>query len=104
MMQGGKRLLVLAIVESTLFLVLFVALLLGAAGTLHAPMLWVYLAVNAALYYLSLGLVYARSPDLLQERMRPGAGEQDKVSIAVMIVMLLLHYAIAGFDVGRYHW
>lgn len=84
--------------------VIFGAALFGAAGTAHVPAFWAYLALMLCLSLLALVLVYRRSPDLIAERMRPGEGEQDKVFILTAKIMLPLSFAIAGLDVGRYHW
>jgi len=53
---------------------------------------------------LTLILVHRRSPDLIRERMRPGEGEQDKVTLRSGMLLFALHFVIAGLDVGRFHW
>jgi protein-S-isoprenylcysteine O-methyltransferase Ste14 len=96
--------LILAIAETLGFVVVAGAILFGAAGTIHVPSFWLYLGVSTVLYLLALGLIYLRSPDLIQERLHPGAGEKDKVSIAAMVALLALDFGIAGLDLGRFHW
>ncbi len=44
-------------------------LLFGTAGTIDAPIPWIYLAMMALLCALALVLVYLRSPDLLREKL-----------------------------------
>jgi protein-S-isoprenylcysteine O-methyltransferase Ste14 len=67
-------------------------------------MFWVYLAVMIVPGLLFLLLLYRRSPDLIKERLRPGPGEQDKFTIAILVLAMVTHWGIAGLDVGRFHW
>jgi protein-S-isoprenylcysteine O-methyltransferase Ste14 len=58
---------------------------------------------------MALGLIFslalARSnPGLIAERMKPGPGEQDRVTKIVGLLVLLLQLILAGLDAGRYHW
>jgi protein-S-isoprenylcysteine O-methyltransferase Ste14 len=93
-----------ALIATIVAYVIFGAALFGAAGTLQAPAFWLYLALMLGLSLLVLILLYRRSPDLIEERMRPGEGEQDKVFIVAAKLILPFAFVIAGLDVGRYHW
>jgi protein-S-isoprenylcysteine O-methyltransferase Ste14 len=76
----------------------------GAAGRLDLPMAWSYLvAVTGA----SVGFIPAlerHSPGLVAERMRPGPGERDRVSVPVFVGGLTGMWIIGGLDAGRFHW
>lgn len=58
------------------------------------------------LFGLALAALFARKPDVLEERVRPGPGMKwwDKVFFAVYIPTFLAILAIASLDAGRYHW
>lgn len=96
--------LVFAVVSTMVFYAVLGVILFGSAGTIAVPMFWVYLTELTALSLLTVGLVYRVSPDLIQERMHPGKGEQDKGGIQKASLLFVLHFGIAGLDVGRYHW
>lgn len=75
--------------------------LFTAAGRLDVPEFWAYLAILA----LSTGTILTViSPDLLDERIRPGSGGVDRNLRWLNVVTLSITLAIAGADVGRYHW
>jgi hypothetical protein len=69
-----------------IYLVAMAAVLFGAAGTFAAPMFWAYLAVFAVLCVAASVAVYLLSPDLVKERLRPGEGEQDRVTVRALNV------------------
>ncbi|NLA12095.1 MAG: isoprenylcysteine carboxylmethyltransferase family protein [Firmicutes bacterium] len=78
-----------------------------AAGRLDLPRGWLYYLLAAA---LSLGgnllLVY-RSPELLNERGRPGENTKslDKVLLLLLFgTNLIALPLVAGLDSGRFHW
>ena len=86
------------------YLVAMAADLFGAAGTLAVPMFWAYLAVFAVLCVAASVAVYLLSPDLVKERVRPGEGEQDRVTVRALNVLMFAQLLLAGLDVGRLHW
>ena len=86
------------------YLAAMAAVLFGAAGTLAVPMFWAYLALFAVLCVGASAAVYLRSPDLLRERVRPGEGEQDRVSVRALNLLMFVQLLLAGLDVGRLHW
>jgi protein-S-isoprenylcysteine O-methyltransferase Ste14 len=90
----------IAIIQTSVFLVLTAVVLFGAAGTIAILAFWLYLIVLATASVIGLLVI---DPDLARERMRPGGRRLS--SIYVVIAMLpFLHWAIAGLDRGRLHW
>jgi protein-S-isoprenylcysteine O-methyltransferase Ste14 len=86
------------------YLVAMAAVLFGAAGTLAAPMFWAYLGLFAALCVVASAAVYLLSPDLVRERVRPGEGEQDRVTVRALNLLMFAQLLLAGLDVGRLRW
>ena len=86
------------------YLVAMAAVLFGAAGTLAVPMFWAYLAVFSVLCLAASAAVYLLSPDLVKERVRPGEGEQDRVTLRALNLLMFAQLLLAGLDVGRLHW
>ncbi len=67
-------------------------------------MAWAYFATNVV-FGLAFSILLARTdPGLFAERMKPGPGEQDRVTRLVGLVLLLLQVILAGMDAGRFHW
>jgi protein-S-isoprenylcysteine O-methyltransferase Ste14 len=86
------------------YLVAMAAVLFGAAGTLAVPMFWGYLVLFAVLCLGASAAVYLLSPDLVKERVRPGEGEQDRVTVRALNLLMFVQLLLAGLDVGRLHW
>jgi protein-S-isoprenylcysteine O-methyltransferase Ste14 len=85
----------------SIMIAIFGALLFGVAGRIDIPAFWVYLslmALSAPFMYLAAG------PDLMRERLKPPPGGKDQLVRILAIPIMLAHLAIAGLDVGRYHW
>jgi hypothetical protein len=40
----------------------------------------------------------------VKERVRPGEGEQDRVSVRALNLLMFVQLLLAGLDVGRLHW
>src|SRR6267378_3078351 len=74
--------------------------LFGAAGRLGLPMFWAYLAVLATAL---LVLVFTIDPDLARERVRPAPGGVDHALRFLAPLLMTIHLAAAGLDVGRLH-
>jgi protein-S-isoprenylcysteine O-methyltransferase Ste14 len=96
--------LALATAFSLLVFAAMAALLFVTAGRCDLPALWVYLAVTILPSLFVLLLLNRRSPDLIKERLHPGPGEQDRISIVLLSFALAIHLGLAGLDVGRVHW
>jgi len=79
------------LLQNTIFVVAFGALLFASAGTLHWPAAWVFLAVSATLGP-ACGLWLAKTdPALLAERMRPTfQADQPAADKKFMLVFVLV--------------
>jgi protein-S-isoprenylcysteine O-methyltransferase Ste14 len=86
------------------FFGLMAGILFASAGRWDLPMFWAYIGVMAVFSSLGYLWVYRHSPDLIKERLHPGPGERDRLSIGLLYVTLAAHWVIAGLDVGRWHW
>jgi protein-S-isoprenylcysteine O-methyltransferase Ste14 len=89
-----------AYIKSVLFLVPTAIVLFASAGTVAIVGFWIYLAIYAAAFVVSLVIL---DPDLLRERMRPG-GKRLPMALHAVTVVLFVHWIIAGLDRGRFHW
>src|ERR1700730_15293169 len=65
------------------------------------PFLWAYGAIVAVVVIVAL-LTMDRG--LLRERLRPAPRGKDRHLRAVLAPFALAHFAIAGLDVGHFHW
>ncbi len=83
------------------FLVVFGGAVFGAAGRWDIPMFWAYLIVVMTMMMLAM---IGADRDLMKERAKPGPGGQDHAMRWLLIAVMLVHMAVAGADVGRYHW
>jgi protein-S-isoprenylcysteine O-methyltransferase Ste14 len=88
-----------ASVQSLLFVLMLGATLFGAAGRIDIVEFWVYVAIVAAVSALSLAIL---DPGLMQERMRPG-GRRVGLRFLPIVILMFLHWAVAGLDRGRLH-
>jgi protein-S-isoprenylcysteine O-methyltransferase Ste14 len=68
---------------------------------LDLPFFWAYLGVWMA---ASLVGSFVVDPSLAMERIRPGPGGKDYSTVVVGVPLLLGQFAVAGLDVGRFHW
>ena len=75
-----------------------------SAGRTDLVMFWAYLVIMLVPSLSTVVVVSGRQPDQRRAQMRPGAGNWDRFSVPVAVVMALAHFVIAGLDVGRYHW
>jgi protein-S-isoprenylcysteine O-methyltransferase Ste14 len=91
-----KRALLVVVYLAALFGILF-----GCAGRFDLPFFWAWIAVLLAVWIVAAGCM---DPDLMKERMRPGAGGIDRRLRFVAMPFGIAHLAIAGLDVGRFHW
>lgn len=76
-------------------------LLFGFAGRFDIAAFWAYLLLLAA----AMPVMYvAAGPELMRERIKPPPGGKDQLIRILAIPIMLAHLAIAGLDVGRFHW
>ena len=95
------------IIRTTIWLILLAVLLFGAAGTIHWPQAWIYLAWAAAVSFGGGFWLARHDPGLFNERLgslvqRDQKG-WDKIFMGVMLVFWFSWIALMGLDV-RYHW
>lgn len=83
------------------FEVLLTTIFVSAAGTWNVPWFWAVIAVHAVMVS---SMFVMMSPELRAERMHPGPGGKDGAMRFIAIPFILGHIAVAGLDVGRYHW
>ena len=83
------------------FPIVLLGVLFGSAGRLDLPWMWVYAGIMCC---SALAACFLLEADLKAERMRPGPGEKDRLTIRLMLPVLLVHWVVAGLDVGRFHW
>ena len=102
--MSDLRYFVLGLGSLVVYLVAMAAALFGAAGTFAVPMFWAYLVLFAVLCVGASAAVYLLSPDLVKERVRPGEGEQDRVTVRALNLLMFAQLLLAGLDVGRLHW
>ena len=89
---------------SIVFYLLTTFLYFLCADRFDLPLAWCYFLLNVVLGLGTVAIADSRSPGFAQERLKPAAGEQDRVFKPVGSVCSLTVLAIAGLDVGRFHW
>jgi protein-S-isoprenylcysteine O-methyltransferase Ste14 len=87
-------------VQSAAFLILAAVALFASAGDIQILSFWLYLAIYAAVFIVSLLIL---DPDLVRERMRPG-GKRPPLALWLFTLVMVLHWVMAGLDRGRFHW
>jgi len=88
-------------IRGTLFPLVMVGVLFGCAGRLDLPLLWAYVGV----YVVAMIVVWAAtSPSLRAERIHPGPGERDKLTLRVTIPLIFVQWILAGLDGGRWQF
>ncbi len=88
----------------TLSLIFFLS-----AGRWDLPFAWAYwgMWIGWCMTALVALVVSKNFRALAKERSRPGLGSIEKnipVLIVLSIIVLVSHWAVAGLDVGRFHW
>jgi protein-S-isoprenylcysteine O-methyltransferase Ste14 len=79
----------------------FIAVLLfGCAGRFDIAPFWEYLVACTVSFTVAACVI---DPELLQERVRPG-GQPLKFRYYALLLPPIVHWCIAGLDVGRFHW
>ena len=97
-----------AVIQFTLFVVLFPCVLFPAAGRLDWPIAWVYVALHILSALASRLIVLRISPDLLVERARSLDAERGKswdrplVLLAALVGPMTI-WIVAGLD-ERWNW
>jgi protein-S-isoprenylcysteine O-methyltransferase Ste14 len=89
-----------ASVRSLAFIILLAVTLFGTTSRFDIVEFWVYIGIVAAVSTLSLTML---DPDLMQERMRPG-GRRVGWHFLPLIVLIFVHWAVAGLNRGHLHF
>lgn len=93
-----------AVIATVFYYVASALLYFLAAGRWNLPLAWLYFLIN---FLVGLGLVIVigiKDPGLLQERLKPAPGEQDKLYRPFATALALIQLIVAGIDAGRRHW
>src|ERR1700724_2102067 len=86
--------------QTLIFCAVIGLVLFGSAGRFDIAPFWEYLFVCTVTFVVAALVI---DPALYQERARPG-GQPLKLRYYALLLPLLVHWCIAGFDVGRFHW
>lgn len=91
--------------EGTAFVILVSVAIFLTAGRVDYWQGWLYTAANVIAYFMTVIRMW-RHPELIQERLRPGAGWKlwDKVFIVVLVLLLGATLTIGTLDTGRFKW
>ena len=75
------------------------------AGRLSYWQAWAY-GASGLLFGLVVAVLFARKPDVIEERVRPGPGMKwwDRVFFALYLPSFLAILVVAALDTGRHHW
>lgn len=92
---------IFGLLSGVLFVGLMGALLFGCAGRCDLPLFWAYLGVWTVACLVG---PLVMDPTLLKERLRPGPGGQDYLTVVACAPAWLSQLGVAGLDVGRFHW
>ncbi len=77
-----------------------------AAGTLLWTRAWAYLAVGLACLAANASIVFYCNPRAIVERNRKHEDTKsfDKILTAIIAVMTIMTWVVAGLDAGRFRW
>jgi protein-S-isoprenylcysteine O-methyltransferase Ste14 len=111
-MQDGNRQFSIAMIKQLLIasVMLAVQIIIFAVSAGSAPdsRPWLYFVVAFAHYFISIAVQYKFNPQLLVRRLktkRTGSKMWDEILMRISnLTVIVLIPAIAGLDVGRFHW
>jgi len=90
----------LLIIQMTIFFI--------SAGHIRLLRPWIFFGASFAQYMVSTAVQYKLNPELLVQRLkrkREGSKRWDEILLRVSNLMVLIAVpAIAGLDIGRFHW
>lgn len=97
------------ILRGYLGLIMQAAILFVSAGHVNMLGAWIYVGTIVVHYTVSLAVLAKLAPELLnvreEKRFREGTKSWDKVLLAAYgIIGVYGLLAVAGLDVGRFHW
>jgi protein-S-isoprenylcysteine O-methyltransferase Ste14 len=92
---------ILSNIKILIFPVVMVVALFGSAGRWDLPFVWAY----TALWFISTVTGhFTIDPGLRRERLHAGPGDMDRITGWFVLPVLVIHWLIAGWDIGRFHW
>jgi protein-S-isoprenylcysteine O-methyltransferase Ste14 len=78
-----------------------------SAGRLDIPRAWLFFGIGSVYYPVSTAVIYRKNPDLINQRgeNRRDTKSWDKILAPLyFLIGYVLTAALAGMDVGRFHW
>lgn len=78
-----------------------IASLFLSAGRWDLPVVWIYVSLYSI---FNLAISFTADPQLIKERLAPAAGGRDHLLRFVALPILVIHWVLAGLDIGRFHW
>ena len=80
---------------------IYVLFLFGIAGRIGLPIYWGYLIIVGMASVVGFAVI---DPGLIRERMRPGPGGKDFITVYLGKLVLTAHLVVSALDVGRFHF
>ncbi|MFQ6075512.1 MAG: methyltransferase family protein [Candidatus Bathyarchaeia archaeon] len=103
-----RRSVIKQIIVSCLMLFVQIIIFLISAGRINIPRAWVFFGVTFVYLLVSIAVLYKFNPELIKQRLktkRHGSKLWDEVLMrAINLMVICVVPAIAGLDVGRFHW
>ena len=103
-----RRSLIKQIILSCLMLSIQITIFFISAGHFDIPQAWIFFSVTFVYLIVSTVALYKLNPELLVQRLkrkREGSKRWDEILMRVSNLMVLIAVpAIAGLDIGRFHW
>jgi len=103
-----RRSLIKQIILSCLMLSIQITIFFISAGHFDIPRAWIFFSVTFVYLIVSTAALYKLNPELLVQRLkrkREGSKRWDEILMRVSNLMVLIAVpAIAGLDIGRFHW
>lgn len=92
-------------IKSSILTLIFVALLLLAAGSWNYWQAWLYLAISLMMNLANI-LALKDNSELSEERSKPGKNAEpwDKKILGLGFLLNILIFLFAGLDSGRFHF
>ena len=111
-MQDGNRQFSIAMIKQILIasvmLVVQIIIFVVSAGSVPDSRPWLYFVVAFAHYFISIAVQYKFNPQLLIRRLKTKRTRSklwDEILMRISnLTIIVLIPAIAGLDVGRFHW
>lgn len=106
--KGYRNALFKQIIVSSLMLLMFMISFFTSAGHLNLPQAWVFFGSTFVYFTVSALVLYWLNPELLLwrlKRRRESSKYWDEILMrASNLTAIIVVPAIAGLDVGRFHW